>query len=371
MVLRLTVTTTGDSVATYEFTFDAAEVTIGRSATCTVQLPFPTVSGHHLTLLREGDSYLVADVGSTNGTTLNGRPITRDHYVPLHDGDRLVLTDISLRVSFGRDHSIDRTGEETGELVRRMAMQYLDVHSPADDNAAYVEVLQGPDYGARLPLPGGPFTLCPGVGRPPEGANAWPLADAQLTAGTFAVTFDGFVHAVRPDKDSATPTWVDGYAIDPGTTVRLRSGSRIHCGSTTLLFVDPLAAYLEKLEPAAPEREHKRPTTAPQRPITADLLDDDPETHEPGFEPSETRRVTGANAPHGIPPRTTAGLPLRDVHEPALAAVARADALADELNQPSSSFGRTWSGIDIALLILAVVLGSSAVIVFLVLFEVI
>lgn len=362
MVLRLTVTTTGDSVATWEFTFDAAEVTVGRSASCTVQLPFPTVSGHHLTLLREGGSYLVADVGSTNGTTLNGRPIERDHYVPLRHGDRIVLTDVTLQVSFLALEGSERTGEETGEQVRRMALHYLGAHEPTQDNAVYLDVLQGPDRGERLSLPNTPFRLQPGVGAVVSGAQAWALTDTRLPAGTFTLGFDGHIHTLSPS--GPTETYVDGYAIDPGTTVRLRSGSRIHSGHTTFLFVDPLSAWLEKLEPAVVEREPRR-QTAPQLRISVDDLDDEEERTPSTFEAGETKRVARAIGPASVPPRTTAGLPLRSEHEPAFTEIAH-----EELPAESSTTGRSWSGLDIALLLLAITLGSGAVVVFLVLFDI-
>jgi hypothetical protein len=61
-------------------------VTIGRVSTNDVVLSDPNVSRHHAELRREGDAWLLVDLGSTNGTLVNDKP-TRSH--ELSHGDRL------------------------------------------------------------------------------------------------------------------------------------------------------------------------------------------------------------------------------------------------------------------------------------------
>jgi hypothetical protein len=48
---------------------------IGRSRECAVYLPSNTVSRHHAQIRREEERYLVKDLGSTNGTLLNGETV--------------------------------------------------------------------------------------------------------------------------------------------------------------------------------------------------------------------------------------------------------------------------------------------------------
>ena len=54
---------------------DRDELTIGRSGDNTIPLNNPTVSGHHCHIRREGDGYVLKDLGSTNGTRVNAKDI--------------------------------------------------------------------------------------------------------------------------------------------------------------------------------------------------------------------------------------------------------------------------------------------------------
>lgn len=64
------------------------EMTIGRAAGCAVPLPDDTfVSQLHARVFVKGDDYWVEDLGSTNGTLLNGRKVTGP--VPIRRGDRV------------------------------------------------------------------------------------------------------------------------------------------------------------------------------------------------------------------------------------------------------------------------------------------
>lgn len=51
------------------------EVVFGRHPDCDVILPDETVSRHHARIFRTGDAYFLQDMGSRNGTALNGRKV--------------------------------------------------------------------------------------------------------------------------------------------------------------------------------------------------------------------------------------------------------------------------------------------------------
>ncbi len=72
-----------------------AGATLGRSRDCDVVLADPNVSRRHAELRPSGPGWTVRDLGSTNGTTRNGRPVRGAE--PLEPGDRLLLGTADVR----------------------------------------------------------------------------------------------------------------------------------------------------------------------------------------------------------------------------------------------------------------------------------
>ncbi len=69
---------------------DTGEAVIGRLAeTATIVIPLPTVSARHARLWWEGGALWLEDLGSTNGTFVNGERVTAPR--PLQAGDRIRL----------------------------------------------------------------------------------------------------------------------------------------------------------------------------------------------------------------------------------------------------------------------------------------
>jgi hypothetical protein len=68
---------------------DAAEVTLGRSPSCDLQIEEGTVSQVHLVFLRDGEGWTVRDSGSTNGSWLDGVRLEKDAPLRLNEGARL------------------------------------------------------------------------------------------------------------------------------------------------------------------------------------------------------------------------------------------------------------------------------------------
>ncbi|MBS2030887.1 MAG: FHA domain-containing protein [Deltaproteobacteria bacterium] len=67
-----------------EYTFDQAEVCIGRTAENDLVLTEAGVSRRHVKIREDGGQFFVEDLGSANGTKVNGNPVTEDE---LRDGD--------------------------------------------------------------------------------------------------------------------------------------------------------------------------------------------------------------------------------------------------------------------------------------------
>jgi hypothetical protein len=73
-------------------------VTIGRLSSCNVTIEDSTVSREHAALVRRGDRWWVVDLGSTNGTSVNGVQAAEQ---PVAVGDRIELGDAVVELVGG------------------------------------------------------------------------------------------------------------------------------------------------------------------------------------------------------------------------------------------------------------------------------
>ncbi len=71
-----------------------AVITMGRLPECAIVLDDPNVSRRHAQVRREGDAVLVVDLGSTNGTRVNGVPVREHRLAP---GDVISVGKTALR----------------------------------------------------------------------------------------------------------------------------------------------------------------------------------------------------------------------------------------------------------------------------------
>jgi hypothetical protein len=72
--------------------------TLGRLQTCGLTLSDTTVSREHAALVRRGERWWVVDLGSTNGTKVNGRRAAEQ---PVETGDRIELGDVVVELIGG------------------------------------------------------------------------------------------------------------------------------------------------------------------------------------------------------------------------------------------------------------------------------
>jgi pSer/pThr/pTyr-binding forkhead associated (FHA) protein len=85
-------------------------ITIGRTSDNTLEVNDASVSSRHARIAPGGEGYLLTDLGSTNGTRLNGSPCTPDAEYSLSPGDK---------VAFGKVQAVfdpENAEEEAQEL---------------------------------------------------------------------------------------------------------------------------------------------------------------------------------------------------------------------------------------------------------------
>lgn len=64
------------------FPIDRDVLTIGRSKDNTIPIDNPTVSGHHCSITKDGEKFILRDMESTNGTRLNAKDVTEARLRP-------------------------------------------------------------------------------------------------------------------------------------------------------------------------------------------------------------------------------------------------------------------------------------------------
>lgn len=88
----------------------AGRMLIGRAPDCDLVIVNPEVSRHHACLDIEGDELVVEDLGSSNGTVVNGKLVVGKQ--TLRHKDEMRLHDIVFRVT----ESFSRTATKSGAL---------------------------------------------------------------------------------------------------------------------------------------------------------------------------------------------------------------------------------------------------------------
>ena len=79
---------------------DSEKITIGRHEKNNIQIDNLAVSSLHARIVKDGDSYYIEDLDSTNGTFLNNMQISREQ---LKDNDAVTIGKHTIVVNFSPD----------------------------------------------------------------------------------------------------------------------------------------------------------------------------------------------------------------------------------------------------------------------------
>ena len=174
---------------TLDIPLDRERTRIGRRPGTDLCLPYAAVSGEHAVVVTNATGAVIEDLGSTNGTLVNGAAIARH---VLADGDRIdigrqqlvYLADASAPAPpAARRHGPARPTAVVREFVRRPPAQPPAPPSvPA--SVPVVAVLSGPSAGRRLPLAkdetlvGRAGTQVAAIRRGAEGYRLYPVEGA-------------------------------------------------------------------------------------------------------------------------------------------------------------------------------------------------
>ncbi len=89
-------------------------VLVGRKDDCDIQLDHKSVSKQHCVIVKTDGLLLLRDLGSTNGTCVNGQRIRRAALLP---NDQLNIASLRFKVSFSAD---DQPAVQPNEYTQQM-----------------------------------------------------------------------------------------------------------------------------------------------------------------------------------------------------------------------------------------------------------
>ncbi len=135
--------------AVKEIPLDKESTTIGRKPDNDIVIDNQAVSGHHASIAVEGDRLVLEDLGSLNGTFVNGQKISKTE---LFNGDVVLIGVHTLNVTSEKN----RPQETKGFAVRGRSMDETMVIAPDDQK----KIIAAADK--NLPEPLGGFVVLEG-----------------------------------------------------------------------------------------------------------------------------------------------------------------------------------------------------------------
>ena len=226
---QLSLSVAGSPLRTYWLTL--SRTTIGRRATNTLVLDDLTVSGEHAVLLVGLQDVVIQDLGSRNGTLLNGRPVAR---ALLSDGDCIDIGIYRLVYSQHRTVNLANEGQGAGTPQQAVATPFpqLSLGAPGllqrltpdlfrPEGAAPHQEPDGAAASGASSIPGN--TALPGdamvPGAPAPGADTGSSLHPHAPSGSGASgTFSGFGPDMSfgLDRTSGAPAgFTEGFSRVP------------------------------------------------------------------------------------------------------------------------------------------------------------
>ena len=95
---------------------------VGRTDNCDVRLDHKSVSKLHCVIVKTDGLLLLRDLGSTNGTRVNGQRVRRAALLP---NDQLTIATYKFRVTFGPDALAPVRPEEATQNIDAKEMAQL------------------------------------------------------------------------------------------------------------------------------------------------------------------------------------------------------------------------------------------------------
>ncbi|MBI4211896.1 MAG: FHA domain-containing protein [Deltaproteobacteria bacterium] len=253
-------------------------ITIGRSSQNTIVLPKATVSREHAKIVAEDGTFLAMDLGSENGTELNGRRLAAHEKNLLRHGDVLTIPPFQLTFMEREDKLMEAMEEEiTGSDVLEVKLLKTVLSALDREMLPSFEVLNGVDEGKKFHLTDDVQELT--IGRDPDAGVS---INEHVISRHHAKIIKRWGGIAIRDLDSKNGTFLNNRRI---VEEILHDGDRIALGTIVVMFRNPKEINLAEIEATA--RPRTLPVTAKDVPLAAQDEPPPPEQETPHEDISE------------------------------------------------------------------------------------
>jgi pSer/pThr/pTyr-binding forkhead associated (FHA) protein len=222
-------------------------VTVGRTSDNKLPIDDVGVSRRHAQILQVGKGWEVVDLGSRNGTKVNGKKVPR---ALLKGGDVLSFGDVEVVFEEEGAAGLELEELDLGGAAARApsgeeapATMELGAPGGAPPGECLLRFVAGERQGSELPLKGTRTTF----GR--RSANTVTFHDSAVSGVHCEITREANGYVLR-DLGSTNGTSVEG---EPVVETLLRHNARIRIGAQRMVFVDPSVADIESALTAGDE----------------------------------------------------------------------------------------------------------------------
>ncbi len=107
-----------------EYEFTANNIILGRGDDCDLTLDHREVSRQHVRVTRVGDQLMITDLGSSNGTTVEGQPIEANTPYPLNPGATFMVGGFTLTVNVPGVVATYVVADEQPDIQQSLQLKY-------------------------------------------------------------------------------------------------------------------------------------------------------------------------------------------------------------------------------------------------------
>lgn len=196
------------------------DMKIGRRPGTDIQIDNLAVSGEHANLFTIGDDTFIQDLGSTNGTFVNNKQITKHH---LRNGDTISIGKHTLVYISEDDHNSDVTEDFSKTvIISPSSMPSASPPRPASvassgTGRGVIIILNGANSGKQIPLT----------------KSVTSLGKTGKKAGSIVQTDNGFM--LTPSDGSNENPVLNGRPV-PSDGTLLKNGDVIEVSGTRIQF---------------------------------------------------------------------------------------------------------------------------------------